>query len=220
MYFVSMCMCKRDLTRNVSYEATLEGKWEQTLWHSQGWLYRKNVKKFHFTKKVQKVKRGFTCLPMLCSVAKVTTILREINKKNICNNVEVNICCINQYSVKKEYFRTVISRILVFGKLFQSIEYSNNTAATYCSYSIVPFLIMAKYWMRNVAGRKIMRFWFLKTFVKKCEEQTGHIDKHIHVCGQDKLLIHLTCMDKNAQTCTLHIEGAGPRLKPRGEKIE
>lgn len=31
---------------------------------------------------------------------KVTTILREINK-NICHNVEVNICCINQYSDKK-----------------------------------------------------------------------------------------------------------------------
>lgn len=31
---------------------------------------------------------------------KVTTILIEINN-NICYNAEVNICCINQYSVKK-----------------------------------------------------------------------------------------------------------------------
>lgn len=38
---------------------------------------------------------------MLCSVQKVTTILIEINK-NICYNVEVNICCINQYSVENK----------------------------------------------------------------------------------------------------------------------
>lgn len=70
-------------------------------------------------------------------------------------------------------------------QLFQSVHLvkynNNNTAATYCSCSIVPFLIPADWEMRNVAGWQSIQTetetWFLLNIFKKPQRNT-QTDRH------------------------------------------
>lgn len=67
--------------------------------------------------------------------------------------------------------------------------------------------------MRNVAGKKIVQ-----TVTEILISQD--IDRQTHSCLRARQAAYSPDLHgENAQMCTFHIEGPGPRLKPRGGKI-
>lgn len=75
----------------------------------------------------------------MVAMAKVTTAFIEINKKFL-TNLKYILAVLNQYRN-----RIILEQRFKNTFVWQTLsEYSNNTAATYCSCSIMPFLMMAK----------------------------------------------------------------------------